>query len=373
MLEKGEVNHFLLAKGRLLPATRLESTGAVLREMIALDANCLGDAYFSLYLRVKRFDVTAFEKGLYRGRSMARVRGLKNYMQIVPREYMQAVYSASKAVREAAANSLLGTWGISDEEYGRVCGRILESLEGREKTTAQLKRDLSTISRVIKRRSEKAANISLVAQAMHDRWLILRGGLGHRPGESPGRFSLFKDRFGMELDMGRDEALSTLARRYVKSYGPVCPEDLAWWLGITLREAASLIEKMEGIEAVEIDGVGDGFYIHKKDLPLIKRVDGVPIVFLPRDDPYIKAYYNHARLVAGGHRMMTKFGESASVVLIDGMAWGTWRLRREAFSYVCDITLFKGHPEVRRESIEAAAMEAGRFYTGGSVEVKVAS
>jgi hypothetical protein len=371
MLEKDEVNHFLLAKGHLLPATRLESTGAVLKELIALDANCLDDAYFSLYLRVRRFDVTAFEKGLYRGRSMARVRGLKNYMQIVPRDYLSAIYSASKAVREAAANSLLGTWGIDDEEYGEVSGRVLESLEGREKTMAQLKRDLSAIARVIRRRREKAENISIVAQAMHARWLILKGGIGRRPGESPGRLSLFRDRFSMELEMDGEEALSMLARRYVKAYGPVCAWDLAWWLGITLKEASSLLEKMEGVESVEIDGAGDAFFIDKRDLPLIKKLEGVPIIFLPKDDPYTKAYYNHARLVQGGRRHMTKFGESASAVLIDGMVWGTWSLRKDAFSNACHITLFKGYPEVRGESIEAAAMEAGRFYTGGSVAVKV--
>ncbi len=33
--------------------------------------------------------------------------------------------------------------------------------------------------------------------------------------------------------------------------------------------------------------------------------------------------------------------------------------------------MFEGHPAVDREKLEAAAQEAGRFYTGGPVEAKV--
>src|SRR5512146_478404 len=134
MLEKEAVNFFVMAKSHLTPDSRLDSVGAVLRDMIALDANNLDDAYYSLYLRVKRFDVVALEKGLYKGTSMARVKGLKNYMQIIPQEYLPAVYTVSKKDREAAARNLLSTWGIAEDEYRKVGSKVLESLDGKEKT-----------------------------------------------------------------------------------------------------------------------------------------------------------------------------------------------------------------------------------------------
>jgi len=89
MLDREAVNFYVLARSHLLPGSRLDSAGAVLRDLVALDANNLDDAYFSLYLRVKRFDVSALERGLYRGTSMARVKGLKNYMQLVPQEFFR--------------------------------------------------------------------------------------------------------------------------------------------------------------------------------------------------------------------------------------------------------------------------------------------
>ncbi len=372
MLGKEAVNRFLLKKSHLLHDARLDSVGAILRDFVVMDANNLEDAYFSLYLRVKRFDVAAFEKGLYKGTSMARVKGLKNYMQIVPQEYLPAVYTLSKNDREAAARNLLQTWGITEDEYRKVGSKILEALDGKEKTLVQLKKSLSPFSReIVKKRKEKALNVSIVAQAMQDRWLLLRGGIGRHPGENPGRFSIFKNRFKMKLDMDRNEALSLLARRYVRTYGPVSAEDLAWWLGVTLGEASRALDGMGDMATVEIEGVPGQFFIHKKDEPVIKEAPRKPsIIFLPRDDPYVKAYYSEARFVPPGHHVMTKFGESASVVLVDGVVRGTWNLEKERFADICRVAMYEGHPEIQKEQLEASAEEVGRFYTGGLIEIK---
>ena len=72
---------------------------------------------------------------------------------------------------------------------------------------------------------------------------------------------------------------------------------------------------------------------------------------------------------SGGQRVMTKFGESASVVLVDGIAWGMWGLKKERLTDVCQVTRFEGSHAVQSERLEAAAEEAGRFYRGGPVDV----
>lgn len=371
MIEKEAVNRFIMAKSHLLPDSRLDSAGAVLRDLIALDANNLDDAYYSLYLRVKRFDVAALEKGLYKGTSMARAKGLKNYMQIIPQEYLPAVYALSKKDREVAARNFLSTWGIPEDEYRKVGSRILEELDAKEKTLVQLKKGLSTVSReIVKKRKEKAMNVSVVAQAMQDRWLLLRGGIGRSPGENPGRFSAFKNRFKLKLDIDRNEALSLLAKGYVKSYGPAGAEDLAWWAGVTLSEASRALDSLDSVEAVEVEGVKGRLFIDKRDMGLTgDAFEKLSVTFLPRDDPYVKAYYNVARFVPGGRDIMTKFGESKSVVLINGTAWGTWSLEKDRMTHLCRVEWYEGHPAVPPEQVEAAALDAGRFYTGGSVEV----
>jgi hypothetical protein len=67
---------------------------------------------------------------------------------------------------------------------------------------------------------------------------------------------------------------------------------------------------------------------------------------------------------------MTKFGESKSVVLVNGMVRGTWSLEKDRLTYVCRVEWHDGHPEVPAGLVEATALDAGRFYTGGEVEVR---
>jgi hypothetical protein len=374
MLEKEAVNRLIMAKSHLLPGTRLESAGAVLRDIVALDANNLEDAYFSLYLRTRSFKVQAFEKGLYKGTSMARVKGLKNYMQVIPGEYLMAVRAVTNGDREAAARNLLRTWGVGDGEYTEVSGKILEALGDKEKTLVQLKKDLAPVSRdIVKRKKEKAMNVSIIAQAMMDRWVLLRGGIGRNPGENPGRFSTFKGRFGKEPEMGRDMAISTLAGHYFREYGPASAGDLAWWLGITLGEASSAVNKLKGLATVEVSGVDGQFFMPDQDERSVgDTASENSVILLPRDDPYVKAYYDDDRFVPRGHSAMTKFGESASVVLLDGTVWGTWNIEKETLRDVCIVRLFEGHPEMAglEDLIKKVAEEAGFFYTGRPVEVK---
>jgi hypothetical protein len=373
MLEKDAVNRHIMSKSHLLPERRLDSVGAILRDLAVLDANNLEDAYFSLYLRTKSFNVQAFEKGLYKGTSMARVKGLKNYMQVIPVEYLPAVYAVTKADREAAARNLLRTWGVDNDEYGKVESKILEKLGDKEKTLVQLKKDVASVSRdIVKKKKEKAMNVSIVAQAMMDRWILLRGGIGRHPGDNPGRFSAFKERFNMKLEMERDVAILTLARLYFREYGPATAGDLAWWMGITLGEASSAVDKLEGLAQVEISGVGGQFFMLKNDeLTAQESASGRPVIFLPRDDPYVKAYYDEARFVPPGHNVMTKFGESASAVLIDGTVWGTWVVEKETLRDVCSVRMFEGHPDTNglKDNIKKAAEQAGFFYMGKPVEV----
>jgi len=362
-----------MAKSHLLPGTKLESAGAVLRDLVALDTNNLEDAYFSLYLRTRSFNVQAFEKGLYKGTSMARVKGLKNYMQVIPAEYLAAVRAVTNGDREAAARNMLRTWDIGDGEYAQVSGKILEVLGDKEKTLVQLKKDLAPVSRdIVKRKKEKAMNVSIVAQAMMDRWILLRGGIGRNPGENPGRFSTFQGRFGKEPEIGRDLAISAMARLYFREYGPATAGDLAWWLGITLGEASSSINRLKGLAAVELSGVNGQFFMPEEDERTVRDMaSGKSVILLPRDDPYVKAYYDDDRFVPRGHSAMTKFGESASVVLLDGTVWGTWNIDKETLRDVCIVRLFEGHPEMAglEDLIKKAAEEAGFFYTGRPVDV----
>ena len=376
MLEKEDVNFYLLQKSHLLPSARLGDVVDVITDMGTMDSNNLEDTYFSLFLRVNNFDMAATERALYSEGGITRVKGLKNYTQVISRDLLAAVYTMTKSGRESSVDSTLKSWGITGDEYSKLERAIIGSLSGKEKTLGQLKNDLVSISKSLERgkgkKKERAMDASVVANAMADRWTLLRGGIGRVPGESPNRFSLFRDHFkGLSLDIGKDEALTTLARRYVAGYGPVCADDLAWWLGVPQRDAMAALKTLDDLETVSISGVPGSFYMFDP-----ASMDGLKheasVILLPKDDPYVKAYRNTARFVPEGHSVITKFGESASVVLLNGVVSGTWSIEREHMVDMCVVRMFEGSKtDGLKDLIEKAASEAGRFYKGVEMDVSI--
>ena len=182
MLEKEDVNFYLLQKSHLLPSTRLGGVVDVITDMGTMDSNNLEDTYFSLFLRVNNFDMAATERALYSEGGITRVKGLKNYTQVISRDMLAAVYTMTKSGRESSVDSTLKSWGITGDEYSKLERAIIGLLSGKEKTLGQLKNDLVSISKSLERgkgkKKERAMDASVVANAMADRWTLLRGGIG---------------------------------------------------------------------------------------------------------------------------------------------------------------------------------------------------
>ncbi|MDH3259635.1 MAG: winged helix DNA-binding domain-containing protein [Acidimicrobiia bacterium] len=110
------------------------------------------------------------------------------------------------------------------------------------------------------------------------------------------------------LDPG--EARRRLAEHYATAYGPVDPEDLAWWAGWTkaeTKEAAADLNLGQQGRAMEL-------------------LDGVRL--LPVWDVLLVAYRHRDRLLDPAHARFVydRFGNATSVVLDRGRVVGVWDL-----------------------------------------------
>jgi hypothetical protein len=376
MFGRDAINYHVMKKQGLIepfatPAEALNALGVI-------DANLLPAAYYALFIRSKNSAAAAIAREVQAGRRMARVPGLKGALQVVPRELMPHVYSFTKDDREDRAKAALASWGIESSEYKLTRQAIRDSLGDKEKTLSQLKNSLpaNMVREVTRRRGkrvEKSTNIAVVAQALWQRWELLRGGVGRNPFEDPGRYSLFERRFGvMNLDEPRANALQALARLYVERYGPASAEDFAWWAGLTKGDAAAAFEQMAafekaaGIVPFEIQGIEGKFYVAGIESPDSDKRMSFPVRLPGTDDPFVKAYSHRSRFVPSLYQgnVIAKFGEALPVVLIDGIVHGFWSLDGRT----CVVELVAG-PESREGEIKAAAENAGRFFTGGPVDV----
>jgi hypothetical protein len=86
----------------------------------------------------------------------------------------------------------------------------------------------------------------------------------------------------------RDEAVVTLAERYVTSHGPVTIRDFVWWSGLTTPEARRAFEAVSPALKTETLG-GDTYWSAAAPPPAAQR-STPPVQLLPNYDEYFIAY-----------------------------------------------------------------------------------
>ncbi|MDV9174857.1 winged helix DNA-binding domain-containing protein [Streptomyces sp. W16] len=127
------------------------------------------------------------------------------------------------------------------------------------------------------------------------------------------------------------EALRTLVRRYLRSYGPATPPDFAKWLAAPGGWATALFETCAtegGIEEVDFEGTrawvaaGDTAFPEEpvRGVRLLPYFDAYAIAAQPRETLFPGAAYRRA--LAGGQ------AGNYPVLLVDGVVAGVWHQRR---------------------------------------------
>ncbi len=137
-------------------------------------------------------------------------------------------------------------------------------------------------------------------------------------------YALLDERAPTAVDKPRDQALAELARRYLAGHGPAQLEDLAWWSGLTVKDARRAIE-LAAVERFELAGT-EYFHIPARataipdpHVRLLPNYDELLIAFADRSaarDPRIvamdeTAFFNHfvvsnGRLIGGYRRLVEK-------------------------------------------------------------------
>jgi winged helix DNA-binding protein len=137
----------------------------------------------------------------------------------------------------------------------------------------------------------------------------------------------------------RDAALAELARRYLAAHAPAEAADLAAWAGLPLRDARA------GLRAIASD-------------PAARAPRTIPARLLPGFDPYLLGWRDRSFAVAAEHakRVHPGGGMLRATATVDGLAVGTWTLRRGKV----ELDLFA---DADPRTLDAEARDVERFAT----------
>ena len=158
----------------------------------------------------------------------------------------------------------------------------------------------------------------------------------------------------------REEAMATLATRFVASHGPVTERDFAGWSNQTLtfvREAIALAG-----DAVAIEVIGGQPYLASPE-----RTPAAPtpaVRLLPGFDEFVLGYKDRAAMLTPEEELRVvpgKNGMFLGTVVVGGLVVGTWSRKATPRRTVVTVKPFAELSATRGREVERAAEAYGRF------------
>lgn len=167
-------------------------------------------------------------------------------------------------------------------------------------------------------------------------------------------YVLVREWLGPQRPLDEDEALATLAERYLRGHGPASPDDLAMWSGLPITKArAAFAVIADRVEPVEAAGA-PAAVLTRDELP------AAPTRLLGHFDAYLLGYRGRDLAVPRAHQKAVQAGGGfvMPVVLDAGLALGTWRTKSAKKGLTVEVHPFEDRllPDLRNEVIDL-----GRF------------
>jgi len=291
-----------------------------------LAAQVLSAAEVSVGVRAAGTTRAAVRAALWEERALVKTHGPRGTVHLLPARELPLWCSALPAVPSKASPFAADAW-LTEEQAQQIVAAIGDALEGASLTVDELSEE------VVARTGSWAGD--RVMPAFQDLWPRWRQVL-HRAGQS-GALCFGPNR-GRKVTYTRpprftplppDEAVSELARRYLRAYGPATPQDFAKWLAAPGGWAVKLFAGAGEIEEVVFEGArgcwvvaGDTEFPEGpvRGVRLLPYFDAYGIAAQPRELLFPGAAYRRA--LAGGQ------AGNYPVLLVDGVVAGVWHQRR---------------------------------------------
>jgi hypothetical protein len=315
-----QVHAFRIARHHLArPATKRD-LAAVVGEIGGAQAQVMSAAELQVGVRVD-CRVDDVRDALWKRKTLVKTWLMRGTLHLVPSKDLPLYSAAMGTYGIRNTNAWLKWMQITEPELIDLTGAIGRALDGQPLTREEL------IAKVGKGRPDR------VRLAMKSGWggilkPVARKGLlcfGPSRGQSV-TFVGPEQWLGSWRDVDPVAALTEVARRYVRAYGPANKEDFARWWGQWPGVGKTAWAGLEReLVTVSVEG-------HKADMLAadLSRLANQPpdrsALLLPAFDPYVMGHSSRDHLVEAANlsKVSRTAGWISPVVLVDGRAAGTW-------------------------------------------------
>ncbi|MCL6713050.1 winged helix DNA-binding domain-containing protein [Pseudomonas sp. R2.Fl] len=243
-------------------------------------------------------------------------------------------------------------FGLDARTTGRCAEVVTRLLEGgRQMTRGALYEALA--ERKIDTEGQRGLHI--LGRLAHE-GLICQG---PREGKQP-TFVLLDEWIPRIAPLDRDAALAELARRYFAGHGPATVHDLAWWSGLTVRDAQAAVDGAKSaLSHHDHDGVRHWFTESPTD-----PAPAVPTVhLLPPFDEYLVGYKDRSAALDAAHnrQVVGINGLVSPSLVVDGRVNALWKRTLDRQGATLTLTPLRPLRKADRPALARAVQRYGEF------------
>ena len=328
------------------------TAGDVVRRLLAVQAQDLPAARRALRARTRGLTAESVNAALSEERSIVRGWLGRGTLHMVAAEDYPWMLALTAPTQTTHGRRRLAEEGVSEGDADRAMRLIERALADEGPLT---RRELA--ERVA------AMGIATDGQAMPHllRRAVLRGTavLGPMRGAQQA-VVLARDWLGAAppaslAGSDRDAALAELARRYLAGHGPATERDLAYWVGLPLRDARAGLQAIAGDLVLHDDGLVD-----LAAGAASARRTGARL--LPVFDAYLLGWKDRSFAVSGEHvPRVYAGGLIGPAATVDGRVVGTWRAVRRGDTLALDVEPFAPLPARTESALRREREDMARF------------
>jgi winged helix DNA-binding protein len=338
-LSRAQVNSWRLSKNHLARRVPARDMSQVVSDVCGVQAQVLSGATLSLWARVNNITIQDVEDALWKHWTLVKTWAMRGTLHLLSSDSLSTYVAALKTRHNIHGEKFSYRIGpgpedkkyeITRTELEQITEAIGDALDQHTLTREELAREIvrRTKLRPILKSHLLSGFGSLLQQAAHQGSLIF--------GPSKGAKVTFTrpDQWLDRQDQpSSEQALKTLLRQFYTTYAPANFEDFAHWWGVPAPEARPLEQLIASeLEQVEFDHHPSKML--SRDIDEIESVEEAHSVRLvPSWDTYVMFYHPREFFVPQAYRtrVFRQIQGNAPVLLVDGLAAGTWeKIKKEA-------------------------------------------
>ncbi|MGA2502764.1 MAG: winged helix DNA-binding domain-containing protein [Anaerolineales bacterium] len=173
-------------------------------------------------------------------------------------------------------------------------------------------------------------------------------------------YAILEERAQKKKPFNKDEALSTLAKKYFTSRAPATLQDFVWWSGLSVSAAKHALEMVAPeLIAEKIDSQAN-WVPTSFSMP---KVNDERVYMLPAFDEYIISYKDRSAALPfeTKKKAVSNNGIFRPVIVLNGQVRGIWKRTIDNDKVSVDVALFEPPSKSMRNLIEEASAEYGLY------------